>query len=263
MVASGLGSSLYYGLAVVWPSMVSLVYVTGDTVNDSLVSSLVGAGWLLGEITSGFMAAALRHIKIQSNLAMATAGTLLACVATCTVDTRTRSCYLVAFGTFFAGWVEGLMLTLTTLTLAKQDELGTGCGFGGSIRFSITTIVTAIYNAILNARLANTILAEISSAAEQAGLPRNLIPDVTSALASGQNLTSIDGVSQSMELILHQGYQTANIDAYRTVFYWPIPSPPLWGAESKRAQRSLLQKKLRRHLSEYDNIFLSIDKYLC
>ncbi|KAL6229334.1 hypothetical protein BDW75DRAFT_235289 [Aspergillus navahoensis] len=175
VVTSGLGASLYYGLAVVWPSMVAVVYATDDPVSDSLVASLVGAG----------------------TATLAIAGILLACVATCTVDSRDRACWLVAFGTFFAGWVEGLSLTITTLALEEQDQLGTACGFGGSIRFSITTVVTVIYNVILSTRLAHTLIG---------------------ALKAGKLAQTVEGVSPAVAMVAQRAYQEANIDAYRTVF---------------------------------------------
>ncbi|KAL4869733.1 hypothetical protein BDV12DRAFT_184888 [Aspergillus spectabilis] len=181
VVTSGLGASLYYGLAVVWPSMVSLVYASGDYVTDSLLASLDGAGWLLGEIISGFAAVHIRRIKYQSIMTLGIAGVLLACMATATADSRDRACWLVAFGTFFAGWVEGLSLTTTTLALKDQDELGTGCGFGGSIRFAITTVVSAIYNVIIGTPYRTVFLATI--AVTGLGLVATvLLPDVDSLM---------------------------------------------------------------------------------
>ncbi|KAF9886950.1 hypothetical protein FE257_010691 [Aspergillus nanangensis] len=222
VVTSGLGSSLYYGLAVVWPSMVSIVYATRNPVNDSMAASLVGAAWLLGEITSGFMATPVRHIKLQSIITLTVSGVLLACVATCTVDTRTRACVLVAFGTFFAGWLEGLSLTITTLALGNQDELGTACGFGGSIRYAITTVINAIYNSILAARLATTVPQELSRSAIQTGLSASIVQDVMTALAARKLPTSVPGITNDVGAIVYRAYQIANIDAYRTIFYTTI-----------------------------------------
>ncbi|KAL4861926.1 hypothetical protein BDV12DRAFT_203537 [Aspergillus spectabilis] len=218
VVTSGLGASLYYGLAVVWPSMVAVVYATDDPVSDSLVASLVGAGWLFGEITSGFAAGVLRRIKLQSIATLAIAGILLACVATCTVDSRDRACWLVAFGTFFAGWVEGLSLTITTLALKEQDQLGTACGFGGSIRFSITTVVTVIYNVILSTRLAHTVPTRLTAAVETAGLSTTTVAELIGALKAGKLAQTVEGVSPAVAMVAQRAYQEANIDAYRTVF---------------------------------------------
>ncbi|RAH54316.1 TRI12-domain-containing protein [Aspergillus piperis CBS 112811] len=185
VITSGLGSSLYYGLAIVWPSMVSLIYASGNSVPDSLLSSLVGAGCIA---------------------TLAIAGILFACVATCTVDSHDRACWLVAFGTFFAGWVEGLSLPTTTLALGDQDELGTGCGFGDSIRFSITTVVTAIYNVIITTR----------------SLPPEAIQTLIAALSAGQAPTTVVGVTPGLGARALQAFKEANIQAYRTVFFSTI-----------------------------------------
>lgn len=76
---SGIAASLYYSLAVVWPEMVRIVYSSGDTVHDGLLSSLVGAGWLLGEISSGFLASVLGNIKKQTMGTFLIASIFIAC----------------------------------------------------------------------------------------------------------------------------------------------------------------------------------------
>lgn len=99
---------------------------------------------------------------------------------------------------FFAGWVEGLSLTTTTLPLGDQDELGTGCGFGGSICFSITTVVTAIYNVIIATRSADTIPTEIEKALDNSSLFPEAIQILIAALSAGQAPTTVVGVTPEL-----------------------------------------------------------------
>lgn len=79
VVLSGIGASLYYALAIVFPAMVALIYTTGDSINDGLMASIVGAGWVAGEICSGFLAKPLKHVKLQCIITVVTAGVFLAC----------------------------------------------------------------------------------------------------------------------------------------------------------------------------------------
>lgn len=66
VVVSGLAASLYYALSVIWPSMVTIVYTTGNSSHDGLMSSIIGAGWLIGEMLSGFLAERLGRIRLQT-----------------------------------------------------------------------------------------------------------------------------------------------------------------------------------------------------
>lgn len=77
VVVSGLGASLYYALGVVWPSMVTNVYASGDFMTDGWVASITGVGWVFGEILSGFLAKPLGRIKEQCIVTLLIAGVFL------------------------------------------------------------------------------------------------------------------------------------------------------------------------------------------
>ncbi|KIX06727.1 uncharacterized protein Z518_04703 [Rhinocladiella mackenziei CBS 650.93] len=222
VVLSGLGASLYYALAVVWPSMVTIIYPTGDTITDGMIASIVGAGWVAGEILSGFLAKPIKRVKWQSIVTIAAAGIFLACMATCTPDTKTRACVLLSLSVFLAGYVEGLSLTTTTLVLPDQQQMGSGCGFGGTIRFTITTIATAIYSVVLTDRLSVTVPREVASAVESAGLPPSTVADFIAAFSTGNGLQEIPDTTPSIIQKVFRAYQIANADAYRMVFYTTI-----------------------------------------
>ncbi|KIW76453.1 hypothetical protein Z517_11199 [Fonsecaea pedrosoi CBS 271.37] len=218
VVTSGIGASLYYALTIVWPSMVAIVYPSGDLITDGLRASIVGACWVSGEIVSGIVAKPVGRIKLQCIVTLTLAGVLLGCMATSDPDSSTRATVLLSFSCFLAGYVEGLSLTITTLALEDQQQMGAGCGFGGSIRFTITTVATTIYTVVLSARLSATIPDQVPPALVSAGLPASSVATFIGSLASGQSLADIPGVTASIIAAGIRAYRSANADAYRTVF---------------------------------------------
>ena len=137
--------------------------------------------------------------------------------ASCTEDTKIRACVFVALGTFFFGWTESLAITMTTMSVKNQQELGTAGGAGGSIRFVIISVCGAVYGSTLSNRLSFNIAADVPPAAINAGLPKSSVSDFITALTTG----SFDGVRGVTPEIIAAGiaaFKLANTHAFRTVF---------------------------------------------
>jgi hypothetical protein len=144
-------------------------------------------------------------------------------VATCTPDTKSRACGLVAVGSFFIGWTESLAIAAITLTTLNQAELGSAGGIGGSIRFLITSISTTVYNVVLSNRLAEQVPNKVGAAVTANGLPASSIASFISALSVGPTaLTSIPGVSPSIIAAGTRAYRVATANSFRTVFLTTI-----------------------------------------
>lgn len=140
-------------------------------------------------------------------------------MATCTPDTRARAATLVSLGVFFIGWTESLAITMVTLTVKNQNELGSASGVAGSIRFLISSVSATIYTVILSNRLATTIPATVGPAVIKAGLPANSTADFIAAFALGPTaFEKIPGVTPTILAVGTRAYQIANASAYRTVF---------------------------------------------
>jgi len=90
VVVSGIGASLYYCLAVLWPAMVSIIYPSGNTTKDGVNASVIGAGWVLGEIVSGFVAMPLKRLRYQCIVVLTLAGIFLGCKLPSSQDTKPR-----------------------------------------------------------------------------------------------------------------------------------------------------------------------------
>jgi hypothetical protein len=128
----------------------------------------------------------------------------------------------MSFSVFCAGWVEGLALTATTLTIPDQHDIGTACGFGGSIRFTITTIATTIYTTVLSSRVTTLLPRKISQAAVAVGLPSSSVAQVLSTVTAGTSLAGIPGVSSPVAQAIDSASREAYAAAFRAVFYTSI-----------------------------------------
>jgi hypothetical protein len=127
-------------------------------------------------------------------------------------------------GCFFVGWIENVCLTLTTVALNDQKEIGTAGGVAGSLRAAISAVSSAVYTAVLSNRLSQTISSEVPSALIKAGLPATSVADFIAAISIGTPaaFSKVAGISDSITAAGLSAYKVANADAYRTVFLTTI-----------------------------------------
>lgn len=190
----------------------------------SILASLVGLGLLAGEIIGGLLAATLGRTKIQMIFAVLCAGIFFGCVAVATPNTKNLACALVFIGCFFVGWVENVCLSLTTIALDDQNEIGTGAGVAGSVRAAISTISQTVYVVVLSNRLTTTISTQVPAALVAAGLPVTSVTQFIAAISVGTPaaFAAVPGISSEITVAGLAAYKTANADAYRTVFLTTI-----------------------------------------
>jgi len=115
-------------------------------------------------------------------------------------------------------------LTLTTLCVHDQRDIGVAAGVAGSARSLISTVATTIYSVVLTARLQHTIPSEVPPALISAGLPAASVSDFITALSTG-NTAALEKIEGFTPIILEAGqmaYKWANSQAYQTVFLTSI-----------------------------------------
>lgn len=220
VILSGLGASVYYAFAIVWPSMVAVLYgKDNDPMYGPWLSSFVGLFIIMGQIVGGFLGKSIGYLKWQCVVTIIIGAACFGSMATCTPDTRARACALMSIGVFSIGWTEGLAITIVTLSASEQEHLGSPSGVAGSIRFFICSIASTIYTAILTNRLAQTISSMVPPKIIQAGLPSSSVEQFIAAFSVGSSaFESVPGITPEILAVGTRAYQEANAAAYRTVF---------------------------------------------
>jgi hypothetical protein len=120
-------------------------------------------------------------------------------------------------GCFFLGYIEGVGVTASALTLHNQADIGVGTGVGATLRGVVATLGSTIYVVVLQNRLAVTIPQKVPTALVSAGLPASSIPAFIQALSTGK----FAAVPDATAAIISAGqlaYKQAQVLAYRSVF---------------------------------------------
>ncbi|KAF4980103.1 hypothetical protein FZEAL_3824 [Fusarium zealandicum] len=217
-ILSGLGASVYYAFALVWPSMVTVLYDDGDQMTSAWYSSFVGLFIIVGEVVGGVVAKPIGNLKWQCTITVALSGIFFGATATSTPDSRVRATTCVALGTFFIGWAESLAITIVTIAAWDQSKLGSASGLAGSIRFFISSISVTVYTVILSNRLTQEISNQVPKAVTEAGLPSSSVADFVAGLSAGTAFDDIPGATKSIIATGIRAFKEANAAAYRTVF---------------------------------------------
>ncbi|KAF2677961.1 MFS general substrate transporter [Lentithecium fluviatile CBS 122367] len=220
VILTGLGASVYYAFAIVWPSMVAVLYNDGGVMASAGLSTFIGLFITMGQIVGGFSGKKIGYLKWQCVVGITLGAICFGSMATCGVGTKVRASVLVSLGVFFVGWTEGAAITIVTLAAKDQFALGTSAGIAGSIRFLISSIASTVYSVILSNRLATTIAAQVPPALIRAGLPATSVASFISAFSLGASaFEAVPGITPEILAIGTSAYQHANADAYRTVFF--------------------------------------------
>lgn len=216
ILLTSLGSSVYYAFSIIFPRMVFRLY-TNDQVYGSALSCVVGSGILLGQIVSSMLSKCIGKQKWQLVVSTTIFTGLLGGVACATVDNKNTVIGLLFVGFFFVGCVEGIGITMSSLLLNDQSEIGTAVGLAGTVRSGFSTPASTIYTTILNNRLGTTIPAQVPPALIKAGLPSSSVAAFIQALTTA-SFEGIRGLTPQITEVGVAAYKNANVAAYQTVF---------------------------------------------
>ncbi|CAK7207443.1 hypothetical protein SEUCBS139899_010253 [Sporothrix eucalyptigena] len=219
VVLLGLGASIYYAFAIIWPEMVAVLYTDdgGASMYAGWLSCAPSAMINAGQIVSGLVAAKLGRTKIQVITALVIGGALLGSGAAAGPDDKSMATAIIIVASFFIGWNESVTLGLSGIELLDQREIGTAIGAASSMRSTISCIASAVYLSVLSNRLAARIPAVVTPAVESAGLPASSVPAYLSGFSTG-SFTGIPGLTDQIQAVGETAYRLANSQAYSTVF---------------------------------------------
>lgn len=120
-------------------------------------------------------------------------------------------------GCFFLGYIEGVGVTATAVSLDDQTQIGVGTGIAATLRGVFSTFGSAIYVLTLRTRLSTTTSQQVPPALIRAGLPATSVPAFVAALSTG-DYANIPGVTAAITQAGNLAYGQAQVLAYRTVF---------------------------------------------
>lgn len=183
----------YYGINVMYPTMVNTFYVTPTTPRgDELLLSLPNnLGLVFGAVLLICFGNLIGHWKwalTVSWIGLSIFGGLLALVTPFNKGTMIAFAFLEQ--TFF-GWAQYESIAFTQLGV-KQIDLGISGGLAGVARYAGGSLAQAIYTSILtneqNARAAKT----VPAAAQALGLGADEAQQLLQAISSGATDTMAD-----------------------------------------------------------------------
>lgn len=214
---TSIGSAAYFGLSFVWPAACTTLYPGLSASYTGTIYGLVPMCILYAQCLTGFLGTWTIAPKKIVIIAMTIATPLIALVAVDPLNLHLTLGFVIS-GCIAIGLMDGLALTMTTYPLRTQEEIGTAGGLSGTMRAFVGSISIAIYSAVLKARLATTIPANVYPAVEKTGLPTSSLPALLDGLAGLTPLNATEGITPHIIAVAEQAYRVAHAQSYKTVF---------------------------------------------
>lgn len=197
--------------------MTVTLYPSPPSLNGWKISAVVGT-FCLGSFIGLAIASYIRHLKILL-VGMMTLGTaFIGAVAVSNQHNEGLAVAMISLGNFFLGAVDSIALTLSSISLDDQSEIGTAVGVAASIRTWGGSLAISVFSTVLANRLRTTIPAIVPPAVIQAGLPEDSVVTFIQAMQGLLPLSDVDGLTPNITAIGTDAYQTASSQAYRTCF---------------------------------------------
>jgi hypothetical protein len=115
-----------------------------------------------------------------------------------------------------------LLVALVQFT-APHAFLSTATGLAFSARAIGGAFGSAVLDAIINGKLASTLVPNVTAAAIKAGLPAKSVPALLEAMATGVGLTDVPGIDPSILAAASNASEWAYAHAYRLAWASIVP----------------------------------------
>lgn len=188
----------YFGLNIVWGTMVSVYWGTQSTQHVYWLATVQGFGILLGGLLLTFFGGTVKHWKWQMTASltwMTFWGGLLAYVNPERQGAGIAFAFLSATG---FGWAQYLSITYIQFG-APQTELGITGGLAGVARESGGAIAVTVFATIMVSVQSSWASTHVISAAEAAGASSSVAEAVLAALPNGAAaLEKISGLTPAI-----------------------------------------------------------------
>ncbi|RAL02180.1 trichothecene efflux pump [Aspergillus ibericus CBS 121593] len=212
------GNMVYFSMSLLWPTAISALFTT-NTVKAGWLSISTGAGVLVGEVAAGLLMKPIGYTKYQLIVTTIMITAFSGALAAVNQHRQSYGIAFTAIGGFWVGYLELITIIMCPL-YCKPEDIGLASGFLGSAKQVAGTIATAIYIAILDARIATTLPNTISTAATNAGLPSTSLTDLLDAVSVGTTTAydAVPGMTTTILAAVAEAVKTAYSLSFRTVF---------------------------------------------
>ncbi|PIA92163.1 hypothetical protein CB0940_09972 [Cercospora beticola] len=216
---TGIGACVYYGGAIVFPQVVTILYRGRGQISEYHVGTLAGLinmAFVFAQMCHGFVVYFFGPKWSMIGSAIIAAGLITACATD--LNNKTLTLGLLIPGSFAIGIVEAVSITTSTFPLRSQEEIGQGGGLSGSIRNFTSAIAVAVFTATLGNRLAVTIPANVNPVATGLGLPEGSLVDLAVAVQGRAPYESVAGMTPEIQAAVQEPFRQAFAQAASTVF---------------------------------------------
>lgn len=210
----------YFAFAVIWPSAVAVLYDHVSPSRAAWMNSIVGSAFLGGQIGGNYLAHWIPPRRLLQVFTVLMTIFVGAAAANLRNESLTET--LLFIGAFAGGSADGVAITLSTVVIVDQDEIGAAGGIAGGTRSAGSALGSVIYNTILSNMLSQNLAKLVSKRAIAAGLPTASAPALISALQGLTDTSKVPGLSDSILTAARENFRQANSKSFSTVFYATI-----------------------------------------
>ena len=188
----------YFGLNIVWGTMVSVYWGTESTTHVYWLATVQGFGILLGGLLLTFFGSKVKHWKWQMTGSAAFMTLFGGLLATITPDRQGAGIAFAFLSATGFGWAQYLSITYIQFG-ADQTELGISGGLAGVSREAGGAVAVTVFGTIISTVQSSWAATHVIAAAEAAGASSSVAQAVLAALPQGEAaLEKVQGLTMEI-----------------------------------------------------------------
>lgn len=218
-VAGFVITMFYYGLNIVWPTMINVFYTDENTdFRYGIVLTLPqNLGLTCGAVLLTLFGSAIGHWRwtlTASCVIMVLFGALMALG---TPDRKGLMIAMIFLSEVGFGWAQYLSIAFIQFG-TDQQELGIAGGLAGVARFAGGSVAISVYQTILANVQGKEAATLIPTAAMDAGLPESSVEALMAAVPLGSAaMSQVPGITSDIMAAAHKAFQQSYVVGLRTV----------------------------------------------
>ncbi|KIW90838.1 uncharacterized protein Z519_08621 [Cladophialophora bantiana CBS 173.52] len=217
-ITGAVGSMIFYALNVVYGQETTNLFGASQR-KSGWYSLAITAGAPAGQLLGGALTKPLGHTRLQLIATCVTFTSLIGGMAGVTRNTPAMSVAFTTISAIMIGYME-VVSQVGAPMVAKDKDIGVAYAVVAAFRTLMSALATSIYVTILQNQLTQNVPKYVVPAAVQAGLPKESVPNVLQAIASGveSNLEAVPGVDAAVLVAVGSAVKTAYEVTFKVIF---------------------------------------------